>query len=100
MIAAGRKFDWPLKPACRTAVIFGMSENGPMCVSVDEIEGRNPDGDHCQDVRAEVDATRRRSVVRKIGQRVASGGGWIFGAVALMVGLSIVAVIPVLQFIS
>jgi hypothetical protein len=77
-----------------------MSDNGLMCASVDEVEGRNPDAVHCQQLRAGIDATRRRSVVGKIGQRVASGGGWIFGAVTLIVGLSIVAVIPVLQFMS
>jgi hypothetical protein len=99
-LVAGPKYESPLKLACRTAVILDMSDDGPMCVSIDEIEARNPDADHCQEVRAEVEAARRRSVVRKIGQGIAPGGGWVYGAVALMVGLSIVAVIPVLQFMS
>src|SRR5947209_18951302 len=77
-----------------------MSSNGRMCVSVNEMEGPRPDADHCQEVRAEVDAMRRRTVIRKIRRTVASGGGWIFGAIALIVGLSIVAVNPVLQFMS
>jgi hypothetical protein len=77
-----------------------MSDNGPMCASVDEMEGRNPAAVHRQEVRAQVDAAQRRSVLRKIREMVAFGGGWIFGAAALMVGLSIVAVIPVLQFMS
>ena len=34
------------------------------------------------------------------GRRIVAGGEWLFGVAALMVGLSLVAVVPVLQLMS
>ena len=40
------------------------------------------------------------SFCRKVGQRVASGADWLFGLFSLVVGLSVLAALPVAQFLS
>src|SRR5437879_5794481 len=43
---------------------------------------------------------RRRSFFRVIWECVASGSEWLFGAAAIIVGLALLAALPVLQFLS
>ncbi|HWE39900.1 MAG TPA: hypothetical protein VG406_25340 [Isosphaeraceae bacterium] len=52
---------------------------------------------------AEAPPRRRRfllRLLRAVGGRVASAAEWLFGAVSLVLGLSILAALPILQFLS
>jgi hypothetical protein len=43
---------------------------------------------------------RSRKLLKRVGRALGSAFGWVFGLVSLVLGLSILASLPILQFLS
>lgn len=77
----------------------GMSNSMQTIPSVDVLDRPSP-GEPGSDRRSFVPARAVGKVVRPAWHGLASAGEWLFGAVALVIGLAILAAIPIVQFLS